>query len=264
MKISHCNQTNARRFFACVIFSCMPFLTQALANAHPADKEIILSFNTAGWPPYLINEEKGASSGGIMVDVLQAVASQHGYKIAVTPYPEKRGLLYLDEGKVDVFPKAKEWTKSPEKYIWTDPVLYSSDVLVFMRDKPLDYKSPGDFFSKQIGTVRGYIYPLFDSYFEDSRIFRDDAESEHQMLLKLLRHRYEVAIINKIVALWIIRNEPEFREQFEFSEKYVGSAAYRFMFTSKYDWGPFAEKFNQELKRMKADGRLEKILLRYR
>ncbi len=84
------------------------------------------------------------------------------------------------------------------------------------------------------------------------------------MLMKLLKNRYDVAIINKIVALWIIANEPEFQEKFGFSDKYIGNAGYRFMFTTKYNWKPFVEKMNQELIKMKSDGRLEKILTKYR
>jgi len=237
---------------------------QTDSYATPANKEIILSFNDSGWPPYLINEEKNGFTGGIMVDVLQTIAYIYGFKVTINTYPEKRGQLYLAQGLVDAFPKAKEWTKHPEKFIWSDEILYSEDVIIFMRKKPIAFKTPKDILGERIGTVLGYGYPLFDSYFEDKRIIRDDSNSERQMLLKLHENRYDIAIINKIVALWIIAKNPEFQEKFDFSEKCIGNAGYRFMFTTKYKWKPFVEKFNQELKKMKNDGRLEKILTKYR
>jgi len=266
MKICNCNPKKIQRFAACCVPVCiaMFFLMQTVANATPANKEIILSFNLAGWPPYLIHEEKNGFSGGIMIDVLRTVASEYGYKVTIHPYPEKRGLFYLDEGKVDAFPKAKEWTKHPENHIWSDEISDSSDVFVFMREKPIDYRTPEDLFGKRVGTVQGYGYPLLDQYFEDKRIVRDDAKSEHQMLMMLSKQRYDVAIINKIVALWIIAEKPEFQGKFGFSEKHIGNAAYRFMFTAKHDWKPFVEKLNRELKKMRNDGRLENILMKYR
>jgi ABC-type amino acid transport substrate-binding protein len=70
-------------------------------------------------------------------------------------------------------------------------------------------------------------------------------------LAKLLKGRDDAAIINKLVAFWVIRQNPEFKGKFAFSEKPVGKAGCGFMFTPKQNWGPFIETFNKELAAMK-------------
>ncbi len=243
------------------LFAC--FFAAAMAGATPENREITFSFNDAGWPPYLVMEN-GDRAGGIMLDVLRTIASMHGLGVTIRPYPEKRGLLYLKKGKIDAFPKAMEWVKHPEEYTWTDPVVDSADVIVFRRSHPIVFNRPEDLFGKRIGTVRGYGYPLLDRYFSDGRIYRDDARSEKPMLKKLLLGRIDAAVINKLVALWMISPHSEFRDMFAFSENNVGKAGYRFMFTVKYDWKPFAADFNEELSKMKKDGRLRNILEEYK
>lgn len=83
------------------------------------------------------------------------------------------------------------------------------------------------------------------------------------LLRKLLRKRDDAAILNRHVALFMIRQEPKFQGVFAFSETPIGEAGYRFMLTSKRNWGPFIEIFNEELAAMKTDGRLALILKKY-
>jgi polar amino acid transport system substrate-binding protein len=142
-------------------------------------------------------------------------------------------------------------------------VVDSADVLIFPKDHPVDFETPDDLKGKKIGAILGYRYPAFEPYFADGRITRDDVKKDSLMLAKLLRGRDDAAIINKLVALWVIRQNPEFKGKFAFSAKPVGTAGCGFMFTPKQNWGPFIEIFNKELAAMKEDGRLDAIVRKY-
>lgn len=231
--------------------------------ATPPDKEIILAFSTGGWPPYLISDQKGIS--GFMYDILQIIALKSGYEVVIRNYPSKRSALMLDQGRVDVRAKAKEWVKNPEKYTWTDPVVQSEDQLVFLKEKPLIFNDIKDLFHKRIGTRLGYGYPLLNSFFDSKQIIRVDTVSESAILLMLMKKRTDAAIMNKYVALWTMKQHPQLAvKKFGFSKKNIGKAGYRFMFTNKHDWKPFAKLFNQELAKLKANGSLEKIISKYK
>ena len=232
------------------------------AHATPENKEIIVGFNNVAWPPYLIEEANGKIQG-IMIDVMKAIASKHGYSIKIKALPEKRAIRGMTRGDIDAYSKAKEWVKNPKAYLWTDPVVDSTDVLIFPKDRPVDFETPDDLKGKKIGAILGYRYPLLEPYFADGRIKRDDVKKDSLMLGKLLRGRDDAAIINKFVALWVIRQYPEFKGKFAFSEKPVGTAGCGFMFTAKRNWGPFIDIFNNELAAMKGDGRLDAIVQRY-
>jgi polar amino acid transport system substrate-binding protein len=232
------------------------------AHATPENREIIVGFNNVSWPPYLVEETNGKIHG-IMMDVMKAIASKHGFSVKITPLPEKRAIRGMAQGDIDAYSKAKEWVQNPNAYLWTDPVVDSTDVLIFPKDRPVHFETPDDLDGKKIGAILGYRYPLLEPYFADGRIKRDDVKKDSLMLAKLLRGRDDAAIINKFVAYWVIRQNPEFKDKFAFSEKPVGEAGCRFMFTPKQNWGPFIEAFNKELTSMKGDGRLDAIVRKY-
>ena len=234
----------------------------SVVHATPENKEIIIGFNNVAWPPYLIKEDNGKIHG-IMIDVMKEVAQKHGFSVKIMPLPEKRAIKGIAAGEIDVYSKAKDWVDDPSAYLWTDPVVDSTDVLIFPKDRPVKFETPDDLKGKKMGAILGYRYPLLEPYFADGRINRDDVKKDSLMLAKLLKGRDDAAIINKLVAFWVIRQHPEFKGTFAFSEKPVGKAGCRFMFTPKQSWGPFIEIFNNELAAMKEDGRLEAIVRKY-
>ena len=232
------------------------------ANATPENKEIVVGFNNVAWPPYLIKEQNGKDRG-ILIDVMTMIASKHGFSVKIEPLPEKRALRGITSGDIDAYSKAKEWVADPKGYLWTDPIVESTDVLIFPKDRPVKFETSDDLKGKKIGTILGYRYPLLEPYFGNGRIKRDDVKKDSLMLRKLLRNRDDAAIINKLVAFWVMRQNPELKGKFDFSDKPVGKAGCRFMFTTKGDWQPFIQTFNQELALMKTDGRLDAILQKY-
>jgi ABC-type amino acid transport substrate-binding protein len=109
------------------------------AHATPENKEIIVGFNNVAWPPYLLKETNGKIHG-IMIDVMKEIASKHGFSVKITPLPEKRAIRGIAGGDIDAYSKAKEWVENPEAYLWTDPVVDSTDVLIFPKDRPVDLR----------------------------------------------------------------------------------------------------------------------------
>lgn len=244
------------------IVTLVVLLLPSAVYAGSADKEIRLGLHDSGWPPYIVHEKDGKAYG-IMIDVMKAVAEKHSYTLKILPLPEKRAVKGIESGHIDAYPKAREWVADPDIHLWTDPVVVSTDVLVFPKDQPLRFVKADDLAGKNIGAVLGYRYPLLEPHFADGRIQRNIVKNEKMLLRKLLRKRDDAAILNRHVALWMIRQEPKFQGVFAFSETPIGEAGYRFMLTSKRNWGPFIEIFNEELAAMKTDGRLSLILKKY-
>jgi polar amino acid transport system substrate-binding protein len=80
------------------------------------------------------------------------------------------------------------------------------------------------------------------------------------MLNMVLKERTDAAVMNELVAKWIIR-ENKWQDKFAISSKEVGGFDYRIMFNKK--WKSFVQKFNQELTLMKQNGQLERIISKY-
>jgi len=76
-----------------------------------------------------------------------------------------------------------------------------------------------------------------------------------------LNRRVDAAVVNEVVGLWLIK-ENFWQGKLKIAPKAIDSVGYPIMFSRK--WKPFVKKFNQELRLMKKNGSLEKILAKYR
>lgn len=222
----------------------------------------IIVFNTTpkGYPPYMI-KEAGKKESGIMVEVLQIIATKHGYILETKGVPTKRVEKLLKIGDLDATARAKEWVSNPENYEFTDVIVRARDVLFSLKKTPITFRSIEDLFDKDIGTHLGYKYPMLKTYFKDNRIRRNDTANGTAMLNMVLKERTDAAVMNELVAKWII-SKNKWQEKFVISSKEVGGFDYRIMFNKK--WKSFVEKFNQELTLMKQNGELERIISKYK
>ncbi len=252
----------ASKFKIAILLSAL-FYAGLNADAGPENKEIVFSMGTKGYPPYLVVNKYGGVDG-IMMDVLREIASKFDFKVVVELLPSKRGDLYAEQGMIDVKARSEVWVQNPERFYWTDSVLRSIDSLIFFENNPLEFTAVEDLFGKNIGGILGYGYPMFEEHFKNNRINRIDTLSEREMINLVANERLDAAIINELVGLWIIGQDPELQKvKFRFSEKKVGDAPYQFMFTKEHNWQPFIEQFNKELKKMKLNGRLDEIIAKY-
>jgi polar amino acid transport system substrate-binding protein len=154
-----------------------------------------------------------------------------------------------------------EWSDDPQRFLFTDSVIRIRDLVFSRRQTPLRYRSPDDLLGKSVGTHLGYVYPLLTAYFDSKRILRADAGTEKSMLLMLQAGRTDALVMNELVALWLIKTE-NLQDQFTSSETELDGYEYRLMFGPQ--WSDFVAQFNRELARMKRDGRLARVIGKYR
>ena len=240
-----------------------------LAPPHAAcagEREMItLSLPPSGWPPYVISDLNGAGPGGIMVDVFREICRVEGYELQMVLYPEKRGHMLLREGHVDAISKAREWVEDPSIYLWTNPVIDSSDVVVFRQTNPIPFTSPQDLAGLNVGLIFSFHYPRLTPLIDRGQITEHRANNS-QNLLRMLNHGHiDCAVINPLVTRWQLRNQTDLSPaDFAFSDTPLDNASCRFAFTRGERWKPFIARFNRQLAKMKEDGRLDAIVARYR
>lgn len=226
-------------------------------------KTLVFFLPDTDWPPYLIRDANFPATG-ILVDVFKTVVEPIGYEAVVKFLPNKRGWDMLDDGRVDVHVKAREWVSNPDNYMWTDSFLESEDVLVYPSNSSLS-ADPKTLQGKRIATLSGFTYPSLEPHFKWKRIERIDAPTPRVMLELVARGRVDAAVINRHVALWLIRTTPMLASKnLHVAKKPFANARYRYLFNTKKDWAPLIHQFNQNLKAMKQDGRLDAILDKYR
>jgi polar amino acid transport system substrate-binding protein len=232
-------------------------------EATPEKGTILLGVTSDGWPPYIFVNDGDIS--GIAIDVLRTISEKGGYVLQIGVYPARRADRLVREGLLDAILDAKEWAPEPELFLWTDPIIDSEDLLISSKDNPIVFEKIDDLFGKTIGTRFNYMYPTLERYFKVGSIQRVDARSDTAMLKMVYSGRTDAAVINKWVALWVLKQEDQLKyADFVFSKQLIDRAGYCVMFTSHYDWLPFIGFFNAELHAMKQDGRFSNIISKYR
>lgn len=247
---------------AALLFALTAFSFSASASQEMPQKKQVFRFNVSpnGYPPYLIVDENQPS--GIMWDVVSVVAQRLGYSVIAEQVPRKRVDQMLLEGYIDGTPRAREWADDPEQFLFTDPVVDIEEVFFVPAESGFSYTNPDDLISKTIVTHLGYRYPMLEPYFEDGRIRRFDVSRDKDMFTFVLHgDRFDAAVADRLVGKWILRNEG-LRQHFRITSKGISNYGFRLML--RRDWQSFANRFNDELAKMKKNGELDAILANYR
>lgn len=232
------------------------------AAAEVDNQERVFRFNISpnGYPPYLIVD--GSKPSGIMWDVVNLIVPRLGYDVEPVKIPRKRVDPMLADGYIDGTPRAIEWTKEPEKFRFTNPVVHVEEVFFFPRNSDLEYKHPTDLYGKTIVTPLGYHYPFLEPYFKDNRIKRFDVSRDREIFTFVLHgEQFHAALADRLVGQWILKNEG-LTEHFRSSVEGISQFGFRIMV--RKDWEEFAEAFNQELAAIRENGELDAILSNYR
>lgn len=236
---------------------------QAGNPSYPATP-IIMGSPDKGWPPYHFPQDDPQHLG-IMVDVFIEASRSLGCQVEIHWLPEKRAMLCLEQGQIDVYTKAKEWVPSASRFLWSEPIIDSTDVLMFRTGETFAFSGPSDLKGKAVGTVLGFGYPNLDPLFLSGECTRMDAPNARTQLKMLLSSRVDAAVVNQHVVQWLIREDPSLSaSDVCFSSHPLDTAGYRYVFGSRRAWGSFIQDLGREVERMRGDGRMETILAQYR
>lgn len=236
-------------------------LCSGIASAEPDnDKQFRFNVSPNGYPPYLIVDQ--ASPSGIMWDVVSLIVDRMGYTVVPLKIPRKRVDSMLSEGFIDGTPRAREWTKDPEKFLFTDAVVNVEEVIFSREALNLTYESPKDLITRTVVTHLGYIYPMLDPYFETGDIQRFDVPRDQDMFTFVLHdNHYNIAVADRLVGQWFLKNHGH-RNEFNISEANISEFGYRVMVRKGNQ--DFVDRFNQELRQIRENGELNAILAKYK
>ncbi|PPK52110.1 substrate-binding periplasmic protein [Marinobacter persicus] len=238
-------------------FAALP----TLGNSQEADKKVF-QFNVSpnGYPPYLIVD--GKEPAGIMWDVVSLIVPRLGYQVEPRQVPRKRVDRMVTEGYLDATPRAIEWTRHPEHYLFTDPIVHVEEVFFFPKSSKLQFETLEDLTGKTIVTPLGYVYPKLEPYFKSGKIKRFEVSNERNMFHHLrYGDEFDAALADRLVGHWLLREEG-LKGYFRLSDNTLSRYGFRLML--RPDWKDFAEAFNRELAKIRENGELDAILARYR
>ena len=153
------------------------------------------------------------------------------------------------------------WTSDLGNFVYTDTVSHVSDMLFTLKNSPLKFTRIEDLFGKKLIAIRGYNYPMLEPYFKNGMIMRINTEHELSAMEMLLLKRGDGAVVVDKIGKWLIAKN-SWQGKFKKSNKMITDTEFRFIFNKK--WKDLIPKINKELKALKNNGGLDKILDNYK
>ncbi|WP_415718391.1 substrate-binding periplasmic protein [Maridesulfovibrio sp.] len=211
-------------------------------------------------PPYYFAESHFQK--GIVLDLFSAIARETGDTFEFVHVPYKRALYKFDSGAIDIEPMANpKWRKNAAVLgCYSVPFAVSEQVVVFNAQHSLSSGFPEDLLGKTLGTVMGYTYPMFGPYFEDGRIRKYELRNETKLIEMLLADRIHQAVMNKDFALYMAKIHGA-KGKLVISEPCNRVEMMIRVHPSKKHALP---RFNKAIKKLLADGTIDKIYAQYR
>ena len=238
----------------------MPWLVLIAMLNFAYGETLTVALPNEGYAPYIIIDQEQVS--GILVEPLQLAASNIGLDLHYVYYPEQRSKLMLDNKQIDARMESEQWVDNPQDYLWSEAITLLEDVLVFNQDSAVRFESETDLIGGTIITHLGYSYPTLQPLIEQNLVQRVDFLSSYEMLSHLYRPIAGVnraAVMNRYVALWLIRSTPKFEGQFVLSKRPIASAPLQFQFVNNPRLVPVVTKLNQQLRQLKGANRIQQL-----
>ncbi len=233
----------------------------AIMPAHGQNKLVMV---TEAWAPFRINDSSApAGFSGIDIDIIAILERELGITIEVQRHPWARALEMLRNGQAD-FCTGAAFTAERAQFMEYVPTSYFVVQPVFYAQKGLagSVKSYGDLKGKVIGQSIDSFY--FEPYNSDRSLDKLDLPTEKQVLLMLSLGRIGLAIgtepnISYDISILGYRSKLE-------RVDWIPSAHTDlfFAFSRKSPAVALVPRVDAALKRMLADGTIEKIASQYR
>ncbi|WP_321404595.1 transporter substrate-binding domain-containing protein [Maridesulfovibrio sp.] len=242
-------------FLGIAFFVFSPFLTGKIR----AETFRVMRY-CESFPPYYFNSDSPQS--GIVRDLFTALTKETGDNFEFVDVPYKRGLYKFDSGQVDIEPMANPvWRKHAKvPGVYSIPFAVSEQIILYNSKYYQMVNMPDDLLGETIGTVYGYTYPVYGPYFEKGMLTAYAVKNENKLVQMLLAGRLHQAIMNKDFAIYAVK-ERDAEGQLIASEPCNSVKMMIRFHPSKKKAVP---RFDRALKKLIADGTINKIYEKYR
>lgn len=193
--------TTIRLIIVCIVW--VGFIGNAWCTNAEENRSSV-SVALGEWPPFISEELPGFGSVSRIVN--SAFKSQ-GLQVKTGFFPWKRS---YDLTRIADWDATAVWVKSPERerrFLYSDPVMISHNVLFYRKDKKFDWKTLEDLEGYVIGGSTGYYYGSVLETGEKLNTFRmERIPDEAANFKKLLIGRVDLVVSNKEVGYFLINS----------------------------------------------------------
>lgn len=216
-------------------------------------------FVTLQFPPLEYENERQEAEGGV-VEVVRAIMEKLGHRVEIRVLPWTRAMQMVASGRADAIFTAYRNPEREQFLAYSDEVLLNQEIYFYKkRGSPLQFDGTfASIHNARIGIVSTISYgQVFDQYRPVIQL--DKANQLTHNFLKLTKSRIDLLISSYYVSEWTLA-KMGVGEQVERLPQLIESVPSYIAFTRKRDLGELRALFDDELRRMKANGEYARLL----
>ncbi|WP_417458814.1 substrate-binding periplasmic protein [Kordiimonas sp.] len=196
----------------------------------------------------------GQASTAPNAPIWEAILKEAGIDVVFSPLPAKRKRRSFIEGYLLLDcchpPMYRDTPEEKATHLFTDPIYFAQAYYVFRKGEVVPIKDGSDLTSLRVAGIRGFDY-MWQDQFGD----RIDGRDHTDILTLLEMHRADVGIITGLQFRFEMAKR---RWPMELGNVMASGYLHASVHVTRPDLLP---KINAAIARMKADGRLDKLLL---
>lgn len=162
------------------------------------------------WPPYMGSE---LPQNGLSAVVAQAVIKKMGRHVEIDYFPWARAMLLggTDPRYEGYFPSYYTDERATHCH-FSAPVGVSTLGLAYLKDAPMQWNSIEDLSNKNLAVVNGYSNGKeLDAAIAQGKQKSDISPTDLHALRKLILHRVDAVVIDKLVLRYLLATEPSIK-----------------------------------------------------
>lgn len=233
--------------------------TSDKANKKSGDKKVLVMATSADYPPFeYVETGKSDEIIGFDADLAKAIAKNLGYEVKVKDMDFSGLVQSLKSGQADFVLAGMTPTEKRKKNVDFSDIYYTAHHLIVSK-KDSGIKSIADLKGKTVGVQLGSIQEgKAQEINKEAPIKIENRNRIPDLIQEIKSGRFDAAIIEDTVAKGYLAKEKDFTG-FTLSDdpKEAGSAI---AFPKNSE---LTAKFNKELKKMKDNGELQKLVLKW-
>lgn len=245
-----------RRWLQCTLLASLP-----PGWSHAQTKTIRIS--NGDWAPFM---GEALPHHGFVSRIVTEAFRLAGVTVVYEFYPWARAYHVARNGGVDA---SIGWYRTEEReqeFLFSEPVFVESQVLFFLKDKPLRWTTLEDLRGLSIGATLGYTYgDRFKELEESKAIDVQRTGSDEQNLRKLLAGRIQGVLLSRAVGTRLVQAlGSELSQRITFDARAVNSGPLHVIFPkSSAHSAAWLAQFNRGLRMLKATGAAERFSLEH-
>ncbi|MCM3566689.1 transporter substrate-binding domain-containing protein [Neobacillus mesonae] len=228
-------------------------------KAGSSDKKVLVMGTSADYAPFeYVETEKSDEIIGFDVDLGKAIASKLGYKVEVKDMDFNGLVQALKSGQADFVMAGMTPTPKRKKNVDFSDIYYTAKHMIVSK-KESNIKSLEDLKGKTVGVQLGSIQEeKAKEIAKQVDIKIEDRNRIPDLIQEMKSGRFDAAIIEDTVAKGYINKEKDLTD-FTISDK-PEDAGSAIAFPKNSE---LTKKFNEELKKMKENGELDKLVVKW-